>query len=46
MKATILTFENGTTEKLYDNLPISTGKRIYLGSWRPNGIVTKVSREK
>jgi hypothetical protein len=46
MKATILTFENGRTEKLFDNMPIATGKKIYLGSHRPNGIVTKVSREK
>jgi len=46
MKATILTFENGTTEKLYDNIWISIAKKIYLGSWRPQGIVTKVSREK
>ena len=46
MKATILTFENGISEKIYDNLTISLAKKMYIGTWRPNGIVTNVNREK
>jgi hypothetical protein len=46
MKATILTFENGTMEKIFDNLTIKLAKQLYMGTWRPSGIVTNVHREK